>query len=300
MSKYTHCGFSDESSWNQGRYRSVSLVTGSVDDLGAMERALDEALKEWGIQEELKWQGLKGSQKVQAAIQVLRIAADYAAMRKCRVDTLIWDAEDARHKVRGRDDLENLARMYYHILRNVTQKRWPNGASWLLLPDEHHAIDWDILERCLDAVSKKFHPQFHFPDAARFRYRKEFNIEKVKPVKSNEYRLTQLADLFAGVSVFSWRQHSEFRLWQDEQSGQQSLFGNARCTASNSSRSRFPVLLELIRVCHQKKFGLSNEPGGLQTLAYNANNQITFWFYRPQGDYDKAPVKDKVRGKAGR
>lgn len=299
MSKYTHCGYSDESSWNQGRYRSVSLVTGSVDDLDAMERALDEALKEWGIWGELKWQGLKGSQKVQAAIQVLHIAADYAAMQKCRVDTLIWDAEDARHKVRGRDDLQNLERMYYHILRNVTQERWPNSATWLLLPDEHNAINWDTLERCLDAASKRFHPQLRLPGATRFRYR-------VKSAKSDKYRLTQLADLFAGVAAFSWHQHSEFHLWQDEQSSQQSLFKDMplfedmQCNASNSSRSRFPVLLELIRVCRQNKFGLSNQPGGLQTLTYKRNKQITFWFYRPQGDYDKAPVKDKVRGKAGR
>ena len=292
MSKYTHCGFSDESSWNQGRYRSVSLVTGSVDDLKAMERALDEALKKWGIRE-LKWKDLNGSQKEQAAIQVLRIVADYAAKQKCRVDTLIWDAEDARHKVRGRDDLQNLERMCYHILRNVTQERWPNSESWLLLPDEHNAIDWDTLEQCLDAASKRFRPQLRLPGATRFRY-------LIKPVKSDKYRLTQLADLFAGVSAFSWHQHSEFRLWESEQSGQQSLFEDMQCNASNSSRSRFRVLRELIRVCHQNKFGLSNQPGGLQTPAYNANKQITFWFYRPQGDYDKAPVKDKVRDKAGR
>ena len=295
----THCGFSDESSWNDGRYRSIAMVTGTVYALKAMEDELKEVINE---SKEIKWKGLKDAEKIRAAVRMIRIAGDYAAAGKCRVDTLIWDAQDTRHDVVGRDDLQNLGRMYYHLSRDVLHKKWPSdGAVWMLLPDEHYAVDWDTFERCLDAASKRFNLQIKssFLDVPGL-YRKDLNIEKVIPVKSNKYRLTQMADLFAGISVFSWNNCKDFRSWEKEQKSQQPMFADMRCGASNSSRGRFPVLQELIKVCYQNKFGLSNEPGGLQTPAYNAKNPINFWFYRPQSGHDKAPIKDKVRDKFGR
>ena len=294
--RITHCGFSDESSWNKGRYRSISLVTGMVGALKAMENALDDVLNESNIKE-LKWKDTKSAKKVQAAIQMLPIVADCAASQKCRVDTLIWDAKDTRHDVRGRDDQQNLGRMYYHLSLNVLQKKWPSDATWMILPDEHHQINWGELEQCLDAVSVKpsQSSQASFPDVRGLGYRK-FNIEKIKPVQSQKYRLTQLADFFAGVSVFSWNNHEDFRSWENEQPGQQSLFGEMQCSASKNSRERFRVLQELIKVCCQRKFALSTKPGGLKTPVRGAKTQINFWFYQPQGDYDKAPTRNKTRG----
>lgn len=207
----THCGFSDESSWNDGRYRSISMVTGTVDALKAMQSELDNVLGERNIKE-FKWKDLKGEKKIQAAIQMFQIAGRYAAADECRIDTLIWDSQDTRHDVVGRDDLQNLGRMYYHLSRNVFHKKWPSNAVWMLLPDEHHEIHWGSLEQCLDAVSMK-RTQLSFSVECGLGYRNAFNIAEIKPVESQKYRLTQLADLFAGVSVFSWNNHVIFRSW---------------------------------------------------------------------------------------
>lgn len=297
----THYGFSDESSWNQGRYRSIAIVTGELDSLQAMHRELNDVLDGQEIQE-FKWKDLKDSKRIRASFQMLKIVSNYASKRKCRVDTLVWDVNDSRHVVQHRDDLQNLERMYYHLFKNVLQKRWPSNSTWTIAADEHDQIAWRNLEHFLTAVStKSLHPhQKSFPDAHGSRRNNGFNIERIQPVQSQRYRLIQLADFFAGVSVFSWNHHEDYRLWQDEQSGQLQLFGEAECTASMTSKARFRVLHELVNVCRQNKFGLSNEPGGLQTPAYNAKNPITFWFYRPQSGHDKAPVKDKVRDKFGR
>ena len=35
-------------------------------------------------------------------------------------DVLTWDTEDSRHKIKGRDDIANLQRMYYRPLRPYT------------------------------------------------------------------------------------------------------------------------------------------------------------------------------------
>ena len=46
--------------------------------------------------------------------------------KSIRIDSLMWDIDDSRHKISGRDDTANLCRMYHHLLRNVFLERWPN------------------------------------------------------------------------------------------------------------------------------------------------------------------------------
>ena len=70
----THYGFSDESSWNQGRYRSIAIVTGELDSLQAMHRELNDVLDGQGIQE-FKWKDLKDSKRIQASFQMLKIVS---------------------------------------------------------------------------------------------------------------------------------------------------------------------------------------------------------------------------------
>ena len=67
-----------------------------------------------------------------------------------RVDVLIWDMEDSRHKeVPDRDDKADFSRMYYHLLHSVLKLRWPDGARWLICPDQHGEMDCMTLEQCL-------------------------------------------------------------------------------------------------------------------------------------------------------
>ena len=295
MGNHTHCAFSDESSWNEGRYRSIALVSGPRDSLKRLDGDLDARLAERSIGE-IKWKDLKGGNKRDAAIAMLQVTSECASSGQCRADMLIWDTEDKRHKIQGRDDLQNLARMYYHLCRNVLQQKWPSDAVWRLLPDEHHAVDWETGEQCLDFASRRsaLSPQASFEAILpRSTYRREFNVQKIVPVQSSEWRLTQMADLFAGMAVFSRNNHKDFSAWLKEQSGQHRLFDDMQCNASKASLGRFCVLKGFIDMCKQKGFSVSMASGGLETPAYKKESPINFWFYRPQNEHDRAPLKGK-------
>ena len=293
MSNHTHCAFSDESSWNEGRYRSIALVSGPRDSLKNLNGDLDTRLVKRSIGE-FKWKDLKGGIKRDTALEMLQITSQCASGGQCRVDVLIWDTEDKRHKIQGRNDLQNLGRMYYHLCRNVFRQKWPHNGVWMFLPDEHHAVDWETSERCLDFASRR--PVVSYQSSFEVmlphsRYSYEFNVQKIIPVQSSKWRLTQLADLFAGMAVFSWNNYKDFSAWLNEQSGQRSLFGDMQCNASKISVGRFYVLNGFIDMCEQKRFSVSMVNGGLETPAYRKESPINFWFYQPQNEHDKAPRK---------
>ena len=86
---------------------------------------------------------------------------------KLRVDILIWDMDDSRHKNSGRDDNENLSRMYYHLIQNTLSKGWDKGSTWLLVPDHQSSINWRTLGEHL--VSKKHKKKLSFRKTGGFK-----------------------------------------------------------------------------------------------------------------------------------
>lgn len=294
--KVTHLGFSDESNWNVRRFRSLGLVTLPLQFLADFEKGLKSLLEESGVAE-FKWKKLRGARERFAAEKMCRFAINWAIKGKLRVDVLIWDINDSRHRVAGRDDTANLERMYYHLFRNVLRARWPDSAVWRLHPDEHTALDWKPVQDCLDAKSTKFELERSLLTRGTFRLRlrREFGIEEITPVASEKYPLLQLADLFAGLAVFSHDKFDEYQNWLDVTSPQMSLL--PKDTSSNSepsraSRERFEVLKGFDESCKRRKLGVSlRTRRGLWTP--NPENPINFWFYEPQRPEDKAPRKGK-------
>ena len=151
VSSATHVCFSDESNWNHGRYRSLGMVSLRVDDLDFLETELASLLRNSNVRE-FKWTKLQGAKYQFAAEKMCDFAIKYASLTRLRVDVLMWDTEDSRHKVMGRDDTRNLNIMYYHLFRNVFRMRWPDDSVWKLYPDEHTSLDWKTLQECLDNV----------------------------------------------------------------------------------------------------------------------------------------------------
>lgn len=125
----THIGFSDESNWNKGRFRSIGLVTCNLSDLIAFEDGFQQLLKDPNVSE-LQWKKLNNADKRKAAKKVCEFVLDKAQRHSIRIDVLIWDINDSRHNIVGRDDIANLQRMYYHLFRHVMKARWPNDAVW--------------------------------------------------------------------------------------------------------------------------------------------------------------------------
>jgi len=293
--KATHVGFADESHWNVGRFRSLGLITTSVNAVDALENELGRLLDESEVPE-FKWKELTGARERFAGQKLCRFAVDNACARRLRVDVLVWDIEDSRHTVPGRDDVANLQRMYYHLFRNVLRARWPNDAVWRLHPDEHSALDWETVRDCLEAKSTTLQVEPDLMGGGTFSARllREFSIEDVQPVESAENPLLQLADLFAGMAVFSRAKFDEYQAWLASASPHIPMLGEAGTSGgpSRTSEQRFQLLKNFDDLCKGRKLGVSlTQKRGLWTP--RPQNPINFWIYEPQHPEDRAPQRRK-------
>lgn len=290
----THVGFSDESNWNAGRFRSLGLITTPLCYLEELENCISNKLKESGVKE-FKWKKLKGVRERFAAEKLIKFAVEQAKSNHLRIDVLVWDIQDSRHNVVGRDDIANLQRMYYHLFRNTLRSRWPDDAVWRLHPDEHTAIDWGTIRDCLDHVSSHVEIEQSLFTEGKFKLRlkNEFGLEEIVPVRSSDHALLQVADLFAGMAVFSREKYDEYQTWRKGNSSQLSFFEEkTNQNWSNSDQERFRVLKTFDDSCKENKLGVSlNTKRGLWTP--DPKNPINFWIYEPQHPEDKAPVKER-------
>jgi hypothetical protein len=259
----THVGFADESYWNIGRYRSLGLVTASLELVDRLQGDLKRLLDESGVAE-FKWKNLDGAKERFAAIKMCKFAIENALARKLRVDVLIWDIQDSRHNVPGRDDIANLQRMYYHLFRNVLRARWPNDAVWRLHPDEHTALDWETMREYLEkasvtSVTVERERSLFTGGEFRIRLRREFGIEEIRPIPSDQHPLLQLADLFAGLAAFSHERFDEYQKWLHTVSPQPPLINEAKACVdpSRASQERFQVLKKFDETCKERKLGVS-------------------------------------------
>ena len=279
--------FSDESNWSNGRFRSLAVVSICANIEHSINVELHSKLHQFGLKE-YKWKRTKTSKYRQAAIGFVDLAIAYAVKGVLRVDVLAWDIEDSRHKVRGRDDEANFQRMYYHVFNNILTRRWPKESSWILRPDEFwHS--WDPLRSFLDISSTKIEVEASLYGIQR--PKKAFDIVDIKPCKSHLEPLIQLCDLFAGLTVFSREKYDEYNHWSRtfSQLGLFEHLGKPEAHLSSSDRERCPVLhhaySQLKR--HNTKVSL-NSSRCLKTL--DPTQPFNFWWWDPQGDYDKAPT----------
>lgn len=294
QAKVTHVGFSDESNWKTGRFRSLSLVSCATSSLSQLNAELSELLRESGVSE-FKWKNLGSARERFAAQKMCEFAIRHASEGRLRVDVLIWDIKDSRHDVPGRDDIANLQRMYYHLFKNVLQARWPNNAVWRLHPDEHTALDWENIASYLERAGEILSIQAASPNLTQSSFRiqlhREFRLEEIHPVPSKDYPLLQLADLFAGLAAFSRDKFDDYTRWLNRASGFVPLFQEEEPLPASSTKrmeERFKVLQKFDSLCKEKKMGVSlKRHKGLQTV--NPQNPLNFWMYKPQHPNDKAP-----------
>lgn len=292
----THVAFADETQHNDGRYRAVCVVSVRREDARRIEGRVRSLLDESGVSE-LKWKKLTGAKMRFAASKVVEYAVAGAVRGDLRIDTFVWDTEDSRNKVEGRDDRANLQRMYYRIFRAVLRGRWPRGGRWMLCPDYNSLIDWGALGDYLASAGSRREMRIDLfaPERDR-RWVHDYGIHQIKEVASHESPLIQVADLFAGLAVYSRGCFLRYEQWRRlEVAEQLELFGEvgaAQVTLSASDRERCPVLHRLAERCSAHKLGVSLESRhGLETRS--PRDPINFWLYRPQRASDKAPTKSE-------
>jgi hypothetical protein len=288
---WSHVAYADESNWNVGRYRSVATVTvlGSEHDriVDRIRGLLDESSVV-----ELSWKDLKGAKERLGAVKIVDVIIEEACVANLRVDVLMWDMEDARHAgVRGRDDVANLGRMYHHLFVNVLRSKWPNGSTWSMHPDEHSQVDWETLQKTVEA---KGGDRVEGPTIEAVGDLTEFRVVQLVPRESHGHPLIQVADLFAGIMPYSHAKFDEFERWLPS-SAEQAAPPDTKEPSdrlSGSDAELFVVLRDLKQACSDRKLYVSLERSrGLRTM--KPKGPINFWIYEPQSEQDRAPTKQR-------
>ena len=288
-SKPTHFAFSDDSKHSEGRYNSLCVVTLGAVEFEPLNSELEKLLSDSGIKSEFKWSKLGGAQYRFAAEKMIDFVL--RNIDQLRLDVLIWDINDSRHKnLIGRDDTENLVRMYYHLIATTCSKKWPMEAvRWMWYPDEQSSVDWSTLRTFI--CSKKYRRGHDlFSTNSKF----EMVDLSVEPARSHQHSFIQLADLFAGLAAYSWGNFAQYNLWIEQQK-ESGLFTQKNVIKfSNSENERFPILHNFKESCTAKGMKISLESSsGL--FSHRPMNRINFWFYRPQHSLDKAPTRTGIR-----
>lgn len=286
---YDHIAFSDDSGHEDGRYNSLGLVTFPFEHEKSLRDELKTIFSKSGISGEFKWQDVR-SAKYKFAADKLH-AFIFKHLDKLRIDVLIWDAEDSRHTVPGRDDNANIGRMYYHLVQNVLSKRWGNNSTWFWRPDKQSAMDWQTLGDCL--VSKKHKVGADLFGTNEIDFIKP-KLKLIEVVESHKEIFVQVADYFAGLGAYSYGHFDKYREWKVAQTPQQSLFENTEIKQkwSNSEKVRFPLIDCFNDDCKRRSLTVAlDSTRGLKT--HDPIKPINFWLYKPQNSLDKVPVFNK-------
>lgn len=280
--------FSDESSHTQGRFRSIASVSLPAEEVPLLQAKLEKLLTDASL-DELKWSELRGRKRIAAAQKFLDVAIEEAVRGRLRIDTVIWDIEDFRHRVTDRDDLRNYERMYFHLHRSLMARRGA-GAKWHLRPDEQIQIDWSTLESCL-AADGTFNTGADHPLLSREFASLPPMLLTMKQVKSHDQSICQLADLFAGIAAYSRERSGVIRALLRAADGQGTLIAGIDApNISKKDEQRFSLVQKLNGECKRHRLGVSLRTGGyFQTK--DPANPINFWHYEPQHPSDRAPTK---------
>lgn len=181
-------GYADETRYNVGRYRGVALVSAPLTHVPALSEEVARILVESGVGE-CKWEKVRSARTRFAAEKLLAWTIDAALAGRLAVDTLTWDAGAVIPRSQPLPYLKKLHRMYSCLLAGALAHRWPDGRPWIIAPDEQNALRWPVIA----AASPR--------------------IARLEPRSSAGEPLIQLADLFAGLAVFSRAGYDTYEQW---------------------------------------------------------------------------------------
>jgi len=284
---YDHCAFSDDSGHEDGRYNSLGLITLTFSKYNYLILELQKLFSESGIKSEFKWEKVRTAKYGFAAEKINKFIFKY--LNDLRIDVLVWDMQDSRHKDISIDKNENVGRMYYHLLSYVFSKRWESGCTWCWQPDKQSLMDWKSLAKCL--VGKRYKTIADLFNINKSDFLK-LGLKMIKVSNSQKEPFIQIADYFAGLGTYSYGHFDKYKNWLDSKSGQKSLFNSNdnKRKLSRSEKIRFPLLESFIDQCKKNKMTIGLEStNGLKT--HDPRNNINFWLYQSQNIYDKAPIK---------
>lgn len=197
--------YSDESGCFSERYQAIGIISGDKGHLYELRDELGRILRKQKVNE-VKFSEVRTLKpKLEAAQAFIKKGVYFACQKKIRIDVLFWDTHDRRHSIPGRDDVANLERMYYKVLRHISE-RWRQH-NWELYPDHGSKINWPEIKSYLSRTRIPRQRQPHFLllfDEEAY----TINFHKIDPKKSHDEPLIQIADLFKGNGLFLQRKRT--------------------------------------------------------------------------------------------
>ena len=290
----THYGFSDESHQNIGRFRGIGLVTSTISKFEEARPAIGAVLSAFGVRE-FKWHDLRTKRNLALAKRLVDQILKLVANCSFRIDVLIWDTYDSRHNIRGRDDKANLQRMYFHLVKTVLDKRWPNECEWVLFPDENNIIDWEAVKLFLEYKRKRVEVRNDLTtkNNPTLEFLESFRIHDILQRQSHHEPIIQMADFFIGLGIFSYAKFDAYEQWLRTDDAANDMFGYEDMYTgklSNSDNVRSELLKYFDDACKMRHLGVSLKTNrGLQTIP--VNNPLSYWAWCPQHEMDKAPIR---------
>jgi len=240
---------------------------------------------------ECKWYKLESAKNRFAIQKIIDLCLEYADIDRLRIDVLVWDSEDSRHKVIGRDDNKNLMNMYIQLLKNVIVKRWKGSGVWQIFPDQNSIIDWVHVRNILRKIDLYDDDSDSYLDRTWNQFKSLHSIVSVEEADSKLTGLCQAIDIFTGMSVFSFEKREAFTEWGKRKSPQQELFPTEKIELSNKDNEQSTVLNYCLEQMATKNINIRFENNsGLVTK--DPNQVVNVWFYTPQTLSDKAPIRD--------
>lgn len=251
---FSHAAYTDETRYNTGRYRGVGMVSARAADAPALGAGVRALLDASGVGE-CKWEKVRSARGRFAAGKVLDWAMAEALAGGLRVDVLTWDTEEGSRAGTGTPHVMKLRRMYARLVGAILPRRWPGATGFRVVPDEQGAVGWERLVAGLPHVAE------------------------VAPGRSDLEPLIQVADLFAGLGVFSRSGYDTYERWlclppAERAADPETALGWA---LSASDRGRCQVLDDFFTRCKLLGLGVSLRTNrGLRT--YDASRPLCFWW----------------------
>lgn len=268
--------YSDESYISAERYRSIGAVSFPRSFEKEIKSGLNSILTSSDVVE-FKWQKLKNAKYRFCAEKFAQFICKNIFDKRLRIDVIVWDTQDSRHKIEGRDDAANFERMFFHLMKYLMRQREINS-KWHIFPDERLGIDWETIQDCLSNVGqwRQYFKSQLFGDAFSEQF---FHILKFDQVDSKNELGCQLADFFAGLAVFSKNFYYQYKKWCEQETNQMCLFdAPEEIKVSNKEKERFCVLKLLVDKCKKQKLGISIDTNKCLNTP-NPRNPINFWHY---------------------
>jgi hypothetical protein len=278
------------------RFQTIAAITGSHKVVHLLRDKLSQTLESKHVSE-AKFADVKkldSSEFGTAETFLIDSISSFVASGLLRVDVLTWDTTDSRHSIPGRDDVQNLSRMYYHLLRHIAIKSHPE--SWNIFLDVNERVEFRSLLSCLSNSSIKVNACQIPMLMEMIRKIENFGIiNKVTEIDSKSEPLVQLADIFAGITRFSFESGKQCWEWIANNSipTQQILPGLSELTPiRRSDECRYQLILTLYNLSkkHRLYVSLKTEK---HLVTKRSSSPLNFWFYIPQNENDIAPKKVK-------